>query len=424
MNYLAREFPDKVRKLLPLIAEYGRWDDLLCLLGTDTVKNDVVDIVKNQLTQDMVNMKAGKSVSLAAKWCFSENTSSANTRKKAEILRTSLGITPRQYRKMLSALRKYIDVTERKMSANQWENIKYEAVPSRANLVYNSAFLRHDEERRREYLGKLEKGETKINASVLFPHDIVHKYMDGFGYGFHVGPLDSALEGMWKALPNTVKEGEGTIVVADGSGSMTLRIGKTQISAWEVAHALAIYFAERLPVPYKDQYITFSSKPQLVKLGGAGTLRGKLQIASQHDECANTNIEAVFDLILGTAIKNKLTQNEMPKNILIISDMEFDGATNGRGWGCNFRSPSKALFDEIALKYRRAGYQLPRLVFWNVNSRTGAIPVKENDLGVALVSGFSPNVAKMVMSGKLDPMDALMDALNAPRYDAVREALK
>ena len=424
MNYLAREFPDKVRKLLPLIAEYGRWDDLLCLLGTDTVKNDVVDIVKNQLTQDMVNMKAGKSVSLAAKWCFSENTSSANTRKKAEILRTSLGITPRQYRTMLSALRKYIDVTERKMSANQWENIKYEAVPSRANLVYNSAFLRHDEERRREYLGKLEKGETKINASVLFPHDIVHKYMDGFGYGFHVGPLDSALEGMWKALPNTVKEGEGTIVVADGSGSMTLRIGKTQISAWEVAHALAIYFAERLPVPYKDQYITFSSKPQLVKLGGAGTLRGKLQIASQHDECANTNIEAVFDLILGTAIKNKLTQNEMPKNILIISDMEFDGATNGRGWGCNFRSPSKALFDEIALKYRRAGYQLPRLVFWNVNSRTGAIPVKENDLGVALVSGFSPNVAKMVMSGKLDPMDALMDALNAPRYDAVREALK
>lgn len=424
MKYLAREFPEKTRKLLPLISEYGRWDDLLCLNGTK-VRTDVYRIVKEQLTQDMANMKAGKSVSLLGKWAPSLNTSSKETRANAEALRKALNITPREYRKMLSALRRYIDVTERKMSANQWKEIKYEAVPSRANLVYNSAFLRHDEERRREYLGKLEKGETKINASVLFPHDIVHKYMYS-SYGTRMKPTDAALEAMWRALPNTIKDGEGTIVVADGSGSMEQPIGKTQIMAWEVAHALAIYFAERLPEPYKDQYITFSSKPQMVKLGGAGTLRGKLQIAAQHSECTNTNIEAVFDLILGTAIRNKLTQKEMPKNILIISDMEFDAASNGRSWNSanNFRSPSKTLFEEIATKYRRAGYQLPRLVFWNVNSRTGTIPVKENELGVALVSGFSPNVAKMVMSGKLDPMEALLDMLNSPRYDAVREALK
>lgn len=423
MKYLAREFPDKVRKLLPLIAEYGRWDDLLCLLGTDTVKNDVVDIVKNQLTQDMANMKAGKSVSLAAKWVFSANTSSHNTRMKAEVLRNALKVSPREYRKMLSALRKYIDVTERKMSANKWEDIKYEAVPSRANLNYNSAFLRHDEERRRKYLEQLTKGETKINASVLFPHDIVHKYMNQ-GWGLRATNKDSALEAMWKALPNTVKDGEGTIVVADGSGSMTSRIGNTQVSAWEVAHALAIYFAERLPAPYKDQYITFSSRPQLVRLGGASSLYERLKIALQHNECANTNIEAVFDLILDTAVKNRLSQKEMPKNILIISDGEFDAMSNGRSWGCNFRSPSKALFDEIKLKFKRAGYLLPRLVFWNVNSRTGTIPVKENALGVALVSGFSPNVAKMVMSGKLDPYEALLESLNVPRYDKVREALK
>ena len=319
MKYLAKEFPDKVRKLLPLIAEYGRWDDLLCLLGSDSVKNDVVNIVKNQLTQDMVNMKAGKSVSLLAKWIFSGNTSSLNTRRKAEVLRNALKVSPREYRKMLSALRKYIDVTERKMSANKWEEIKYEAVPSRANLNYNSAFLRHDEERRRDYLSKLEKGETKINSSVLFPHDIVHKYMDT-GWGMNVKAKDSALEAMWKALPNTIKDGEGTIVVADSSGSMAKRIGDTNISAWEVAHALAIYFAEKLPVPYKDKYITFSSHPQLVRLGGASSLNERLKIALQHNECSNTNIEAVFDLILKTAIQNHLSQKEMPKNILIISD--------------------------------------------------------------------------------------------------------
>ena len=326
---------------------------------------------------------------------------------------------------MLSALRKYIDVTERKMSANKWEEINYEAVPSRANLNYNSAFLRHDEERRREYLDKVNNGEAKINSSVLFPHDIVHKYMDR-GWGLHLNSnKDSALEAMWKSLPNTVKDGESTIVVADGSGSMLDCIGKTQITAWEVAHALAIYFAERLPKPYKNQYITFSSRPQLVNLGGADSLHGKLKLACEHDECSNTNIEAVFKLILQTAVQNHLSQSELPKNILVVSDMEFDKASDGRGrWNGNFNSPSVALFDEIAELYRAYGYQLPRLVFWNVNSRTGTIPVKENELGVALVSGFSPNVAKMVMSGKLDPMDALMEALNVPRYDAVREALK
>jgi hypothetical protein len=426
MKYLAREFPDTVRKLLPLIAEYGRWDDLLCLMGSDKVKNDVISIVKAQLTSDMASMKAGKSVSLLAKWMYSLNTSSENTRKKAEIFRRALGVTPRQYRLMLSNLRRYIDVTERKMSANQWEQIKYEAVPSRANLNYNSAFLRHDEARRRAFLGKVENGEAKINASVLFPHDIVHKYKQGsYGLTF-ANTSDQALEAMWKALPNTVKDGEGTIVVADGSGSMSSHVGNTDVSAWEVAHALAIYFAERLPGAYKDQYITFSEHPQLVRLGGSGTLLGKIKTARSHSEVANTNIEAVFELILATAVQNGLRQSELPKNILIISDMEFDACATTNN-GCSRWDtvrPTKTLFNAIARRYHAHGYQLPRLVFWNVNSRTGTIPVKENDLGVALVSGFSPNVAKMVMSGKLDPMDALLETLNAPRYNPVREALR
>lgn len=421
MRYLAREFPDKVAKLIPLVAEYGRWDDLLCLLDT-RVATTVTNTFLHQLNEDTRRMREGKSISLAAKWMPSASTSSKEKRKKAEQLQKAFGWHPAYYRRTLSTLRRYIDVTERKMSRNQWGEIKYEAVPSRANLNYNNAFLRHDEARRRDYLGKLEKGETKINSSVLFPYDIVHKYTRNGGY--YINGYDTALEAMWKGLPNTVEDGAGTIVVADGSGSMTSPIGKTKVSAWEVATSLAIYFAERLPGAYKNKYITFSAKPQIVNLGGSTTLHSKLQTAHEHDECTNTNIEAVFDLILGTAITNRLSQRELPKNVLIISDMEFDAGTRSGGWGGNFRSLSKSLFWEIAEKYRRAGYHLPRLVFWNVNSRTGTIPVKENDLGVALVSGFSPNVAKMVMSGKLDPYEALMDTLNVPRYDAVREALK
>lgn len=415
LNLLAREFPHKLRKVLPLISEYGRWDDLLCLMGTK-VQKDAIALIDAQLKSDIKGMGKNESISLLAKWLPSVNASSKETRRMGLLIASKLNVNARTYQRLLSKMRKYMDVVEQKMSAGEWSEINYEHVPSRANLNYNSAFLRHDEERRRDYLGKLEKGEAKINSSVLFPHDIVHKYMNG---GWRCRDLqDSAIEAMWKALPNTVENGEGTIVVADGSGSMTSHIGKTNISALEVANALAIYFAERLSGPYKDKYITFSMNPQLVNLAGSTTLNGKLHTALRHNEVADTNIEKVFDLILATAIKNHLKQEELPKNILVISDMEFNRCARSNSYGLN-----AALFKVIAEKYGKYGYKLPRLIFWNVNSRTGTIPVKENEMGVALVSGFSPNVAKMVMSGALDPMDALMEVLNAPRYEPVRKAL-
>lgn len=415
MNLLAREFPQKLRKVLPLVAEYGRWDDLFCLMGTK-VQNDVVALIDAQLKADIAGMGKNESISLLAKWLPSVNASSKETRRMGLLIASKLNLNARTYQRLLSKMRKYLEVVEQKMSAGEWGEINYEHVPSRANLNYNSAFLRHDEERRREYLGKLEKGEAKINSSVLFPHDIVHKYMQG-GWRCSVFQ-DQAIEAMWKALPNTVENGEGTIVVADGSGSMTSKVGGTSVSALEVANALAIYFAECLSGPYKDKYITFSMKPQLVNLAGSTTLNGKLQTALRHNEVADTNIEAVFDLILATAVKNHLKQEEMPKNVLVISDMEFNSCVRSNSYGMD-----KALFKVIEAKYKNYGYKLPRLVFWNVNSRTGTIPVKENEMGVALVSGFSPNVAKMVMSGALDPMDALMETLNAPRYEPVRKAL-
>lgn len=318
MNYLAREWPDKVRKVLPLIAEYGRWDDLLLLFEHPCLTEDVVKIVSRQLKQDLSNMRDGFPVSLLAKWCWSENTSSPVTRNRAARFREAIGASPKTYRKLLSALRKYIDVTERKMSANEWGRIDYEKVSSQANLKYNKAFMRHDEDRRSNYLASLEKGEAKINSSVLFPHDIVHQY--GVNNPNCPVRVDPALEGMWKSLRNTVQDGNGTIVVADGSGSMTSTIGQTNIRALDVANSLAIYFAERLPEPFRDQYITFSSRPQLVDLRGATSLIAKICMALRHNEVANTNIEAVFDLILATAVNNHLLQEQLPKNVLVISD--------------------------------------------------------------------------------------------------------
>ena len=418
LKHLAAEKPEITKKVIEFASEYGRWDDIWCLLETDLV-DDVMTLVQKQLKEDFDNMTANKSISLLAKWMPSINASSEITKNYASIMCKKLGDTPRNYRKFLSRMRKYLDIVECKMSTKEWGAIDYEAVPSRANLIYNNAFLRNDEERRRAYLGALEKGEAKINAGTLFPHDIVHKYMAGHGYwGNSLKSHDATLEGLWKALPNTVKGAENTIVVADGSGSMTCNVGGgTGVTALEVANALAIYFAERASGEFKNKYITFSNRPQLVDFGYAKSLHDKIDIALRHNEVADTNIEATFDLILKTAVNGRMAQEDMPKNVLIISDMEFNSAVG-------YRAPNATLFATIAKKYAMYGYKLPRLIFWNVNSRTGTIPVKENDLGVALVSGFSVNIVNMVMSNKLDPYECLLDVLNVERYQVIEDAIK
>lgn len=415
MKYIAKYEPEMARKVVGLIPEYGRYDDLWSLLDDNELRPYVVEFVSQQLTEDVANSRNRKPISLLGKWMPSANASSATTKRYAKILRNALEMKESEYRRTLSALRRYTDVVEVKMSAKMWGEIDYEAVPSRANLIYNGAFLRNDEERRRAFLASLEKGEARINASTLFPYDIVHQYCNG-GYGRSPKSYDATIEALWKNLPDLVQGCGNTIVVADGSGSMMSRVGNSGVTALEVANSLAIYFAERSSGEFKNKYITFSSRPQLVDFSRGQSLRDKISIALGHSEISNTNIEAVFDLILNTAIRNNMRQEDIPANILIISDMEFDCATTGR-IGAN-------LFKTIEAKYRGYGYKLPRLVFWNVNSRTNTIPVRENDMGVALVSGFSVNICKMVMSGKTDPFECLLETLNTPRYQPVEDALK
>lgn len=423
MKYLAESHSDIARATLDLVAEYGRWDDLLCLLDTK-LENNVIELFKNQLDEDMKNMNENKSISLLAKWLPSKNASSKETKRLAHIVISKLEITEKQYRKMLSKLRSYLKVVEVSMSKKEWSEIDYAAVPSRANLIYNNAFLRNDEERRRIYLDSLQKGETKINAGVLFPHDIVHKYCES-GWSRRIKSTeDVTLEELWKALPDFVNGSGNTICVADGSGSMTTCVGCTNVSALNVANALAIYFSERSSGQFKNKYITFSEHPQLVDFSNADTLREKLEITSKYTEVANTNIEAVFDLILQTAINNKMSQDELPQNILILSDMEFDSCvTSGKSDRWYVNRPTKKLFEVFSDRYAEYGYKLPRLVFWNICSRTGTIPVKENDLGVALVSGFSPAIAKMVLSNSTDPLKCLLEQINSERYEAVENAI-
>ena len=408
LKWLNSENKEIAKSVLKLVSFYGRWDDLTYLLGS-WLHHEVVDIVKNQLKEDMVNMENNKPISLCAKWMPSINASSKETKEKGRLLCKDLGMTEAQYRKTLSKLRKYLKVIEVKMSAGEWNEIDYNTVPSRANLIYKNAFLKHDEERRRVYLAALERGDenVKINAGVLFPDDIVRKYSTG-GWNYSVRSYDSTLEELWKALP--VLSSENTLIVRDGSGSMN---GKPL----EVSTALAIYMAERNHGQFHNQFITFSARPKIIDLNGLDTLHDKLAKTYREDDCSNTNIEAVFKLILKTAVDNHMTQEDMPKNIVIVSDMHFDPYSHN----CN-----DTLFGAIGKEYAAHGFVLPRLTFWNVNGNcsSNVTPIQQNAMGVVLMSGYSQNLIKMVMSNQTDPYQCLVEQLNAERYQLVEEAVK
>lgn len=423
LKWLVDNHFDYVLQVIALIPEYGRYDDWICLLDTKA-KDLVISVIKEQLEKDLVAMESEEPVSLLAKWLPSCNTSSAATRDAAKIICRELGLTEKEYRKTLSSLRSYLQVVEVKMTAQKWEEIEYSKLPSRANLFYGNAFLRNDEARRRDFLEKLTRGETKINADTLFPSDIVTKYYereDRWCYGKLI-EKNHTLEALWKALPNYVQDDNSTLVVRDGSGSMNIPIGDTSVTALDVSTALAIYFAEHCKGQYFNKFITFSHRPQMIDLSYASCLRDKLEICNAYQDCSNTNIEAVFDLILNTAIEHSLTHEELPKNILIVSDMEFDRAVYDVWSGSN-SSNLEVLFEQIKKNYRVHGYKMPRLVFWNVCSRTNTVPLQENEMGVALVSGFNPAVYNMVLSDELDPYKCLLEQINSGRYDAVEKAL-
>ena len=397
LKILAKERPAIFEAVASLVSEYGRWDDILTFVDNAWV----VSFVDSQLTADIDAMRKGESISLLGKWMPSANTSSKATVALAHKWIKALNFTEKTYRKMLSALRKQIDVVEAKMSANKWTDVNYSAIPSRAGMLYKQAFMRHDMQRYDKFIMSALKGEVKINADVLFPYDIVRQYDNGNK------DMDYTLEALWKQLPNYADTNKNALVVADVSGSM---YGKPL----EVCLSLAIYIAERNTGCFHSQFITFSDNPELQTLVG-NTLREKLINLSNADWNMSTNVEAVFDLVLNSAVKHHVPQSELPNSIFIISDMEFNACAENADMS-NFESAKK--------KFAQFGYTLPKLIFWNVASRGMQAPVTLDEKGVYLVSGCSPSIfKKAVNASATTPLEMMLEVLSDPRYSAVATAL-
>ena len=387
LKYLADAEPASVRKNLHYVAEYGRWDDLTVLFGTRCEK-EAMTLIREQLKQDLSALEAGENISLLAKWLPSVNTSNAGAVKDGKRFAKALGMTEAQYRKTLVKLRAKIRIIENNLRQKDY-TFEYSAQPSRAMLKYRKAFRRNDEERYTAYLGRVEKGEETVHTGTLYPYDIVEKALRFRGDDTERKALDVT----WNALEDYAPQSNALCVI-DGSGSMYW--GGTPIPA-TVALSLGMYFAERNKGEFHNHFITFSCNPKLVEIKGKDLVE-KVRYCEGFNECANTNIQKVFELILSTAV------------LYFISDMEFDFCTRDAGM-TNFEY-AKKLFEDH-------GYKLPQVVFWNVQSRNQQQPVKMNEQGVILVSGCSPRVFSMVASGQFDPAVFMKEVLLSKRYEPI-----
>lgn len=374
-------------RLLDFIPEYGRWDDLYAFVGT-CIEDRAFNLMYNQLTTDFYS----QTPSLLAKWLKSENASSKESRELAKITMRYFNMPPRTYRRVLSVIRKRINVLERQMSEGRWSEIDYSKIPSLAGVRYSRAFVRNDGARYRTFM---DDKKTKVNAGALYPYDVVHYALNSYN------SYKNIANKYWDNLIDYFKDKTfNGIAVVDTSASMKGR-------PIEVALSLGYYCAERAKGPFHNRMITFSRRPKYINFKDYGdNFFDVVREIFRLNICEDTNLEGTFDLIFNTAKNYNLAQEDLPEYIVVISDMEFNMGVAGN------RGPDM-LMESIRAKWTKAGYKMPKLVYWNVNSHQENIP--ELNQEVSLISGFSPVGYDMILSGKTG-IDLMFDKLLSERY--------
>ena len=398
-NSLCNFAPSVAKQVISYIPTYGRYDDLFSAYSTP-VQNEVAEYIKEQLLKDVEAKKENRAISLLAKWMPSINTSSSETRVLAQKVASSLGMSKEEYRKTLSSLRKGL-IIENNLREKDY-TFDYEKVPGGAMFKYRNAFYKNDQERYEEYLDAVNKGEKKMNSSTLYPYEVIRKLENDFYFdeedekGMSKQELAS-LNTIWNSFDRESIASK-TIVVRDGSGSM---LDNEMVSANSVATSLALLFAERLEGEFKNKFITFSSRPQLVEVQGE-TIEEKYKFMTRYNDYTNTDIEKVYNLILKVYNSPKFSKEDALDRIVIISDMEFDCAVDS----------NDSTFEVFKKKFEDLGYKLPEVVFWNVRARSTHVPVKMNEENVKLVSGASSSIIDMVTKNEAyNPYDMMIKCL-------------
>lgn len=405
LEWLCRNHPELAAANIPNVTEFGRFDDLFVYIGTPA-EEEMWNYLSNILTKDYEAMLVQKPVSLCAKWMKSINTSSKESRAIAYKTMRALGFkTEKQYRKVLARLREYLKVTEHQMSAQEWDKINYSQVPAYAIKNYGSAFAKHDYERWNSYLNALKNGakDVKVNAGTLYPYDLVEKiYKDGWSSRFR---YDELTEQQWKALPNYVQDGANVLVMADVSGSMTGRPMATSIG-------LANYFAQRNHGAFEGLYMTFTSNPHYIHVSCNDSLKAMCEKATV-EVGYNTDLDKAFKLVYDTAVDNRVPQEDLPRALVVISDMEIDNY---------IRYNNMDFLQKWKQKFRSVGYEMPQLVCWNVEARQDTyLAQSATEKGIKYLSGSSVAVFRNLLSilNCANAYEAMVKVLMDKMYDRV-----
>jgi hypothetical protein len=378
--YLANTDEDACSALIQKTPEVGRWDDLLVLFDTP-MELDALAMIETGLVVEQNP--------LCAKWMPRKGMVAVK-------LRNHLNMSPKRYRKTLVNLTK---VVESDMCAGNWDDIDFGKLPSVASSRYQKAFNRNAPESYSKFKDALSSGDASINAGAVYPYDVVKalKYGD-----------NTVANAQWSELPNYMEgSSERIIPIVDVSGSMMCSVGGSEsISCLDVAVSLGLYIAERNDGLFKDKFITFSSKPELVELSGSINARYKTMV--QSDWGMSTDIEKVFSLILKNAVDYNVAEAHMPTKVLVLSDMQFDRCAKA----------NHTVMDMIEEQYTEAGYKMPEIIFWNIHNQCANVPVTFDKQGVALVSGFSPSLMTSVIACEsLNPVTMMKHAVCIDKYD-------
>ena len=400
IQYMAKYHPEALRPNLDLIGVYGRYDDMYCLIGTP-LEDEMWAAMKKQFEEDRKDLENGRAISLLAKWIKTADASSKETRRLGILTAQKLGYQVYEFKRIVRAMRKHIGVVETLMSTGRWDQIKYSEVPSRAMMIYRNAFMKHDANRYGMFVQKALKGEETIHSAALYPYDIVEKVLQ-MGWSSYSIKEDDTLEAQWRQLPNYVEAGTNALVIADTSGSMHGRPLATSVG-------LAIYFAERNTGAYHNMFMSFSGTSRIQVLKGE-TLAQKVRSINMSDWQNNTNLKAAFEHVLEIALNNHVAPADMPKSLIVISDMEIDYCSD-KDW---------TFYAMMAKKFRKNGYQIPNIIFWNVASRHDVFHADKNRAGVQLVSGQSTTVFRQVMQCVgMNPVEAMEKIIDSERYAAI-----
>ena len=380
LKFIEKNHQNELAMFVNAGPSFGRWDDIL-VLETEMGKKLAFDLIKEALLV--------KNDGLCAKWMPRKGATAVELRK-------FMGLTPKGYRKTLVTLTK---VVETAMCAQDWSNINYSHVPSVAAARYQKAFGRHDSIGYGAYKAKLVTGEAKINASAVYPYNVIQS--------IKAGDKDVA-KAQWEALPNYIGD-ELVLPMCDVSGSMSQPVGGNKnLTCMDVCISLGLYLADKNTGPFKDCFLTFSTHSKIEVL--RGDILSKYNQLSRAQWDMSTNLHGAFEEILRVGNTNKVADKDMPKYVLIMSDMQFNACT---------RHDDSAI-EMIRRKYAASGYTLPQIVFWNLNSHAGQSPVSFDEKGTALISGFSPAIMTSVLKAEtITPMDIMLQTVNVPRYEVI-----